>query len=67
VTSGTLSGQARRVTRCPGSTVAWDEVALSPPGGGYTVYLQVKAPDAGQLDRTAGILTSLSVTGAVEP
>ncbi len=63
VTSGDLTGEARRHTGCDGSTVAWDEVALSPPGGGYTVYLQVKAPDADQLEHTAAILASLTVDG----
>ncbi len=67
VTSGELTGQARRFTRCAAGTVAWDEVALSPPGGAYTVYLQVKAPDAAELDRTAGILASLRVADTVAP
>jgi hypothetical protein len=67
VTSGTLTGEARRHTGCAGSTVAWDEVALSPPGGAYTVYLQVKAPDADQLDHTADILASLTVAETAAP
>ncbi len=64
VRSGELTGSARRFTSCTGAGVAWDEVALSPPGGAYTVYLQVKVPDPGELDRTDVILASLSVNGA---
>jgi hypothetical protein len=62
VRSGELTGPARRFTSCSGDTVTWDEVALSPPGGAYTVYVQVKAPDPEHLDSIDDILASLRVT-----
>ncbi len=67
VRSGELSGPARRFTSCSGATVAWDEIALSPPGGAYTVYVQVKAPDPEHLDSIDDILASLRVTGVARP
>ena len=62
VFSGDLAGPARRFADCTPAGVVWDEVALSPKGGGdYTVYVQVKAGAPQQLD---AVLSSLSLAVA---
>jgi hypothetical protein len=55
--SGLTGTVVRRA--CPGSTMAWLEGVLQPPDRSYTVYVQVKAPAAG--NSAEKVLSSLSV------
>lgn len=55
-----MTGRVQRWTGCAGTTVSYDEVVLTRPGGHPGVYLQIRQDTSGT-DHTDGILRTLRV------